>query len=97
MRLPSYTQLGMAALLPNKELTLASEGSGAVCQVAKAPKACRSRKATGNGRAGDRAKALKAEEYQNMRVEEGKELFRDNDIVYIYHNHIDAIGDKLAD
>ena len=31
----------------------------------------------------------------NMRVEEGKELFRDHDVVYIYHNHIDAIGDKL--
>ena len=30
-----------------------------------------------------------------MRVDEGKELFRDNDVVYIYHNLIDAIGDKL--
>ena len=30
-----------------------------------------------------------------MRADEGKALFRDNDAVYIYHNLIDAIGDKL--
>ena len=47
------------------------------------------------GRAGDRAKALSARAVLDMRVDEGKELFRDNDVVYIYHNLIDAIGDKL--
>jgi uncharacterized protein (TIGR02687 family) len=47
------------------------------------------------GRSGDRAKALSARDVLDMRVDEGKELFRDNDVVYIYHNLIDAIGDKL--
>ncbi len=47
------------------------------------------------GRAGDRTKALLARDVLDMRVDEGKELFRDNDVVYIYHNLIDAIGDKL--
>jgi hypothetical protein len=31
----------------------------------------------------------------NMRTEDGKALFRDHHIVYVYHNRIDAIGDKL--
>jgi len=94
--LPSYTQLGMAALLPNKELTLAAEGSGAVLSGGESTQGLAAReKLLAKGRAGDRAKALKAEDVMNMRTDEGKELFRDNDIVYIYHNHIDAIGDKL--
>jgi len=94
--LPSYTQLGMAALLPNKELTLAPEGNGAVLSGGESTQGLAAReKLLSTGRAGDRAKALKAEDIKNMRVDEGKELFRDNDVVYIYHNHIDAIGDKL--
>lgn len=94
--LPSYTQLGMAALLPNKELTLAAEGSGAVLSRGKSTQGLTAReKLLSTGRLGDRAKALKAEDVKNMKVDEGKELFRDHDVVYIYHNHIDAIGDKL--
>ena len=94
--LPSYTQLGMAALLPNRELTLSTEGSGAVLSGGESTQGLNAReKLLSTGRAGDRAKALKAEDVKNMRVDEGKELFRDNDVVYIYHNHIDAIGDKL--
>jgi uncharacterized protein (TIGR02687 family) len=94
--LPSYTQLGMAALLPNKELALASDGSGAVLSGGESTQGLAAReKLLAKARLGDRAKALKAEDVMNMRVEEGKELFRDHDVVYIYHNHIDAIGDKL--
>lgn len=47
------------------------------------------------GRAGENAKALKAEDVMNMRNEDGKALFRDNHVVYVYHSRIDAIGDKL--
>lgn len=94
--LPSYTQLGMAALLPNKELTLAADGSGAVLLGGDSTQGLSAReKLLSKGRAGDRAKALKSEDVMNMRVDDGKELFRDHDIIYIYHNHIDAIGDKL--
>ena len=94
--LPSYTQLGMAALLPNKELALAADSSGGVLSGGESTQGLSAReKLLSTGRAGDRAKALKAEDVMNMRVDEGKELFRDNDVIYIYHNHIDAIGDKL--
>ncbi len=94
--LPSYTQLGMAALLPHKELAMADDGSGDILSNGESTKGVAAReKLLLAGRAGDVAKALKAEEVMNMRNEEGKALFRDHHIVYVYHNRIDAIGDKL--
>ncbi|WP_296992346.1 BREX-1 system phosphatase PglZ type A [Thalassospira sp. UBA1131] len=94
--LPSYTQLGMAALLPNKELSFASDGKGTVLSGGESTQGLAAReKILATGRAGDRAKALAARDVLDMRVDDGKELFRDNDVVYIYHNLIDAIGDKL--
>ncbi len=93
--LPSYTQLGMAALLPNKELSFASDSSGSVLCDGKSTQGLLAReKLLAAGRSGDRAKALSANDVLSMRVDEGKAIFRDNDIVYIYHNLIDAIGDK---
>jgi uncharacterized protein (TIGR02687 family) len=94
--LPSYTQLGMAALLPHRELALAEDGSGDVISDGRNTKGLAAReKILAAGREGDSAKALKAEDVMNMRTDEGKALFRDHHIVYVYHNRIDAIGDKL--
>ena len=94
--LPSYTQLGMAALLPHKALALAEDGSGDVLSDGQSAKGLAAReKLLQAGRAGENAKALKAEDVMNMRNEDGKALFRDNHVVYVYHNRIDAIGDKL--
>ena len=94
--LPSYTQLGMAALLPNRDLSFAPDGGGSVLSGGESTQGLAAReKILATGRAGDRAKALSARDVLDMRVDEGKELFRDNDVVYIYHNLIDAIGDKL--
>lgn len=32
----------------------------------------------------------------NMKADEGKALFRDHDILFLYHNRIDKVGDDLA-
>jgi len=94
--LPSYTQLGMAALLPHKDLAMAEDGSGDILSDGQSTKGLAAReKLLIAGRAGETAKALKAEDVMNMRNDEGKTLFRDHHVVYIYHNRIDAIGDKL--
>ena len=94
--LPSYTQLGMAALLPNSSLALAEDGSGDVLSDGENTKGLAAReKLLAAGRKGDSAKALKAEDVMNMRTDDGKAIFRDHHIVYVYHNRIDAIGDKL--
>lgn len=93
--LPSYTQLGMAALLPNKSLQIAADGSALVLDGEESTQGLLAReKQLDTGRAGDRVRALKADEVQSMRVDDAKALFRDHDVVYIYQNRIDAVGDK---
>ncbi len=94
--LPSYTQLGMAALLPHNGLAMVEDGSGDILSGGENTKGLAAReKLLAAGRSGDTAKALKFEDVMNMRVDDGKALFRDNHIIYIYHNRIDAIGDKM--
>ncbi|WP_167646423.1 BREX-1 system phosphatase PglZ type A [Mameliella alba] len=93
--LPSYTQLGMAALLPNKDLMLSD--NGAVSSFGNPTQGTANREKTlGQGRAGDRVKAMKADDFMNMKADDGKALFRDHDVLYLYHNRIDIVGDKLA-
>ncbi len=95
--LPSYTQLGMAALLPHRALQIAPDGQGTVLdgEIVIQGLAGRERQlATGQAR--DRVKAVLAQDVLNMRTDEGKTLFRDHDVIYIYHNRIDIVGDKLA-
>jgi uncharacterized protein (TIGR02687 family) len=97
--LPSYTQLGMAALLPNKDLTLAPDGNGNsdVLSFGDPTKGTPNReKMLAKGRQGDRVKAMKATEFMTLKADDGKEIFRDHDVLYLYHNQIDAVGDKLA-
>lgn len=95
--LPSYTQLGMASLLPSSDLSFKADGSDGILSGGESTQGLPAReKILAAGRAGDRAKAMRAEEAMNMAVSEGKELFRDHDIIYIYHNQIDAAGDKVA-
>jgi uncharacterized protein (TIGR02687 family) len=95
--LPSYTQLGMAALLPNKDLTLSPEGGGNVISFGDPTQGTVNReKILGKGRQGDRVKAMKADDFMALKADDGKEIFRDHDVLYLYHNRIDVVGDKLA-
>lgn len=95
--LPSYTQLGMAALLPNKNLAFASDASGAVLSSGEKTKGMNARrKLLAMGREGDRTEVFAAKAILEMSVNDGKKVFKNNDVVYIYHNLIDAMGDKLS-
>jgi len=96
--LPSYTQLGMAALLPHKELAIADNETGTVQVDNKSSQGIVNR---GNilraGMAGKTATTITADDFMNMPRdgEDGyRSLFSSNDVVYIYHNRIDASGDK---
>lgn len=93
--LPSYTQLGMAALLPNKDLTLSADGNVSSFDLPTQGTLNRE-KVLGMGRTGDRVKAMKADDFMSLKADDGKEIFRDHDILYLYHNRIDIVGDKLA-
>ena len=91
--LPSYTQLGMAALLPNKELTLTADESGGVQVDRQSSRGTDNRSKILNKIDGKIGKAIQAKDLLEMGKEDTRTLLRDTDVVYIYHNLIDKTGD----
>jgi uncharacterized protein (TIGR02687 family) len=96
--LPSFTQLGMAALLPHRDLELTADNGAAIVRIGgQSSQGTANRSKLLNAGEGWRGKALSAEDLLAM-PREGDDgyraLFRENDVVYIYHNRIDAVGDK---
>jgi uncharacterized protein (TIGR02687 family) len=89
--LPSFTQLGMAALLPNKSIEL--HGDGTVFVDGESTSGIENRGSILNS-AIPGSTALQADQFIKMNREECRALFRDYNVVYIYHNHIDQVGDK---
>jgi uncharacterized protein (TIGR02687 family) len=92
--LPSYTQMGMAALLPNKELMLASNDTGVVIVDGQSSQGTANRIKIVGQSIPHRATAVKAEAVMALNKEDCRSLVRDHDVIYIYHNRIDATGDK---
>lgn len=88
--LPSYTQLGMAALLPHRTLRLSADGKTVLAD---------DQPTHGTG---PRSKvleaiggtAIQAEDFKALSPDERRELFKKNRVLYLYHNRIDATGDK---
>lgn len=91
--LPSYTALGMAALLPHRTLAY-KVGNSVEVQVdgqtvATLDQRSEHLKAFGG-------LAIKAEDLMSLGKDKGRELLRDYRLVYVYHDRIDMIGDKQA-
>jgi uncharacterized protein (TIGR02687 family) len=92
--LPSFTQLGMASLLPNKEITFSDNHSTTVLVDGKSSQGTENRSKILQDAVSGAAKAMRAEDLMEMNKTECRELFRDHELVYVYHNQIDATGDK---
>ena len=92
--LPSYTQLGMAALLPNNELALANNDTGTVLVDGLSSQGTVNRIKILNQGITQRSTAVKADAFMALNKEDSRALLRDHDVLYIYHNRIDATGDK---
>lgn len=94
--LPSYTQLGMAALLPNKSMEF-QEGTDTVLVDGISSAGTANRTKILNQHSGVRAIAIGAEEFMKMNsAGEGREFVKQHDLIYIYHNRIDKVGDDKA-
>jgi len=91
--LPSYTQLGMASLLPNKEISFAKDSSTIFVDGVSTQGTANRSKILSNAVNGN-ATAVRADDFLGYTKEECRSLFRDNDVVYVFHNRIDATGDK---
>lgn len=93
--LPSYTQLGMAALLPKGDLSFSDTGTGEILHNGNSTQGSVNReKALARYETKAVMKVLKAEAVLQLTKDEARTITRDNDVVYIYHNQIDAIGDN---
>ena len=93
--LPSYTQLCMAALLPNNELEIADNDTGTVLVDGQSSQGTASRAKILRSGLADRGQALTAEDFMQLDRDASRELLKSNDVLYIYHNRIDHTGDKI--
>ena len=93
--LPSYTQLGMASLLPHEQLAI-SDAEKAVVSINGNPTAGleNRKKILASNPNGDRTAAWQATDFLELKSIDAKEIIRDHDVLYIYHNVIDATGDS---
>lgn len=90
--LPSFTRLGMASLLPHKQLELTDEGKVLVDGLPSDNLQQREeilQKSIPNSR------CVQYDDVKQLKKAELRELFTGMDVVYVYHNQIDARGDKL--
>ena len=89
--MPSYTRLGMAALLPHQKLELTDDFEvlvdGRTCndtihreQILQAYK--------------PNSRCVQYDDLKNMSVAQLREVFTNKEVVYVYHNQVDARGDK---
>ncbi len=88
--LPSYTQLGMAALLPHKTLGHSPDGDPVLVDGQRSD-------GTGNRNkvlAPADGFAVQAEDVLAMPRSELRELYGAHQVLYVYHDRIDAVGDK---
>lgn len=91
--LPSITSFGMAALLPHTEVTIGNDYKvlcdGLPCADLKQREAIL-QKAKPNSR------CVQFDEIKNSNQAKMREILTGQDVVYVYHNQVDARGDKPA-
>ncbi len=90
---PSVTKFGMAALLPHRKLQLTRE-SKVLCDGLPTDGTANRQRVLENAHPGNVAIAYK--ELLSMKQAERREKIGKANVVYIYHNAIDAVGDKAV-
>jgi uncharacterized protein (TIGR02687 family) len=90
---PSITKFGMAALLPGKEMSVNNKIDVFVDGYATVSTAQRG---TILNAANPESVVVTYEELLRMKKQERRDLVAGKEIIYIYHNTIDTIGDKPA-
>ena len=94
--LPSYTQLGMAALLPGRQWRI-DPATAAVTVDGRSASGTANRAEILRLACGGTATGVQAEEFLEMNTKtDGRTLMRDHDVIYIFHNQIDKVGDSAT-
>ena len=90
--LPSYTQLGMAALLPHKTLAHSHDGDPVLVDGQRSDGTANRNKVL----TPVDGVAIQAEDVFAMPSSELRELYAAHRVLYVYHDRIDATGDKAS-
>ncbi len=90
--LPSYTQLGMAALLPHNKIGHSEHGDPVRVDGQRTDGSANRTKVL---RPVD-GKAIQAEDVLSLSRDELRDLYGQYQVLYVYHNRIDATGDKAG-
>lgn len=91
--LPSYTQLGMAALLPGKQLAV-DAATATVMVDGQSATGTENRAKILSLACGGKGTAIQAEDFLELNTKtDGRALMRDHEVIYIFHNVIDKTGD----
>jgi uncharacterized protein (TIGR02687 family) len=90
---PSYTALGMASLLPHETIEYRENGEDDVFVDGKSTKGLSARNKILLQHGG---MAVTAEDIKKWSRDDGREILKDVQLVYVYHNVVDARGDVAA-
>ena len=89
--LPSYTRLGMAAMLPHKALTMTDDyrvlADGTLCDSLAGRQSVLQNYVPN-------AVCVQFDDIKGLKKNELRDIFTGKQVVYVYHNQIDARGDK---
>ena len=94
--LPSYTQLGMASLLPHQKLAFGKSDDVLADGLSTVGLQRRSKVLAEHS--GVNATAVSAEQLMklNTKSEEARSLVSSHELIYVYHDRIDSTGDDTA-
>lgn len=90
---PSITRLGMAALLPHDQIELDSNLDVLVDGYSCGDLVSRQKALS---RRGKNALAISAKQFMDLKRQDRSAQFKDKELVYLYHDLIDATGDHQA-
>ncbi len=91
--LPGYTALGMASLLPHKTISFKDSPTADIV-IDEKPAGSLDQRADILGKYS--GTAIKADNLMSMSKDKGREFVKPHRVIYIYHDQIDAIGDKAV-
>lgn len=90
--LPSYTQLGMASLLPHKQLSIQNKNDIVYIDGKSSSGTANRDKILKSY--DENAVAIGYEDFLKFKREEGRSLVKSASVIYIYHDEIDKMGEK---
>lgn len=89
--LPSVTRIGMAALLPHRTLTIVDADNALADDM---PTIDLKQREAVLQKENAKSRAVQYDDIKNMSQEELRSVFAGQEVVYVYHDQIDARGDK---